>query len=281
MALDQLKSVLTYRFSHDNVREQPANAGPWATALAAQAGAHLSVVIATQLHSVSNVMGASLVSGVVSGENRKLAEAAEARVAAACAAATAAGVECNARVLHKGYPEVRANLTSCARLFDVVVADAAPDASSMQRELLVDILFQAARPLVIVPAVTTPQLDHVVVAWDGTAPATRALNDAMPLLRGAKSVDVVTIAGDKELPEGGHAADIVPHLVRHGLPATAREIALNRGDAAQTLIHHAVSTNAGLLVMGAYAHSRFRQMVFGGVTSALLKDCPVPLLMSH
>ena len=288
MALDQLKSVFTYRFTHDNEQPHPVAASEWAAALAAQAGAHLGAVMATQPvmatqhHNVSNVMGASLVSNVVGDQNRKLTAAATERAEALRAAAQAAGVDADVATLSATYPDIRAALVAKARLYDVVVADAAPDASSMNRELLVDVLFHSARPTIIVPpSVNTPNLDHVVVGWDGTAPAARALADAMPLLRAAKSVDVVNVTGEKDLPEVAKASALVPHLLRHGIAAQAREIRLNGGDAGQTLLHHAVSTQAGLLVMGAYAHSRFRQMVFGGVTSALLKDCPVPLLMSH
>jgi nucleotide-binding universal stress UspA family protein len=282
MALDQLKSVFTYRFTHDNEQPHPVAASEWAAALAAQAGAHLAAVTATQHHNVSNVMGASLVSNVVGDQNRKLTAAATERAEALRAAARAAGVDADVATLSATYPDIRAALVAKARLYDVVVADAAPDASSMARELLTDMIFHSARPIIIVPqSVNAPDLDHVVLGWDGTAPAARALADAMPLLRAARSVDVVNVRGDKELSEIAKAAALVPHLLRHGIGAQACEIRLNGGDAGQTLLHHAVSTHAGLLVMGAYAHSRFRQMVFGGVTSALLKDCPVPLLMSH
>ncbi len=281
MPLDQLKSVFAYRFDHDDTGERASAACAWASNLAAQAGAHLNLVVATQHHTVSNVMGAALVSSVVGEQNRKLADAATARADSLRSAAQAAGIDCHVGTLSASYPDVRATLASRARLVDVVVADAAPDASSMQRELLIDVLFQAARPVVIVPAsATAATLDQIVVGWDGSVPAARALADALPLLRAAKNVDIVNVMGDKELPQGGMAADIVPHLLRHGVAAQAREVSLN-GNAAQTLLQHAVSTKAGLLVMGAYAHSRLRQMVFGGVTSALLKDCPVPLLMSH
>lgn len=281
MPLDQLKSIFAYRFDHDDSNTQNSAACQWASDLAGKAGAHLGVIFAAQRHLVSNVMGASLVSDVVGDQNRKLAAAASARADALKEITGAAGIDAAISTLSAPYPDIRTALGQNARLYDVVVADAAPSTSSMQRELLLDVLFQAARPLVIVPAaVSSVNLDQVVVAWDGTAPAARALNDAMPLLRGAKNVDVIHVVGDKVLPEGGLATDILPHLLRHGVAAQARGLPVD-GGAAKTLQQHAESTQAGLLVMGAYAHSRFRQMVFGGVTSGLLKDCTVPLLMSH
>lgn len=282
MALDNLKSVFTYRFGHDDELSQASAAQQWACGLTAQAGAHLGAVIATQRHAVSNVMGASLVSGVVGSENRNMDAAAAAAAGELQTAASSAGVQCNVRTLSATYPEVREHLTSCARLYDLVVADAAPDASSMQRELLVDILFHAARPVVVVPlAANAVSLNTVVVGWDGSGPATRALHDAMPLLRGAQRVEVVNVLGDKELPAGGTAAAVVPHLQRHGIAAEAREIQGEDADAAQVLLQHATAAGAGLVVVGAYAHSRLRQLVFGGVTSVLMKGAPMPVLLSH
>lgn len=281
MALDNLKSVFTYRFGYDDELNHPSAATQWACALAAQAGAHFGAVVATQRYAVSNPLGARLAAGAVSQENRQLAAEAEKIANELRAGAQAANVPCDVSTCSATYPDIRDTLATHARLYDVAVADAAPDQSSMQRELLTDILFHAGRPLIIVPKIaTTVSLDNIVVAWDGTAPATRALNDAMPLLRAAKNVDVVNILGDKKLSQVGAASAIEPHLRRHGIAAQAREIQAN-GDAAQALLHHATSTGAGLIVTGAYAHSRLRQLVFGGFTSALLKDCPVPLFMSH
>lgn len=281
MALDNLKSVFTYRFGYDDELDHPSTATQWACTLAAIAGAHLGAVVATQRYAVSNPLGARLAAGAVAQENRQLAAAADKTVDELRAAAQAANIQADVSTCSATYPDIRDMLATQARLYDVTVADAAPDQSSMQRELLTDVLFHAGRPLVVVPkGAPAPAFDKIVVAWDGTAPATRALNDAMPLLRAAKQVDIVNILGDKKLNLAGSAAAILPHLQRHGIAAQAAEIQAN-GAPAQALLHHGTSTNANLIVMGAYAHSRLRQLVFGGFTSALLKDCPIPLFISH
>lgn len=282
MALDNLKSVFTYRFGYDDELNHPSAATQWACAFAAAAGAHLGAVIATQRYVVSNPLGARLAAGAVAQENRQLVAEAERIVEELRAAAQTANLaSSDISTFSATYPDIRDTLAVYARLYDITVADAAPDQSSMQRELLTDVLFHAGRPLIVVPkTATAPILDRIVVAWDGTAPATRALNDAMPLLRAAKHVDIVNILGDKKLNAAGAASAIEPHLQRHGIAAHAQEIQAN-GDSAQALLHHATSTSANLIVMGAYAHSRLRQLVFGGFTSALLKDCPIPLFISH
>lgn len=281
MALENLKSIFTYRFGYDDELAQPSAGVQWACNLATQAGAHLGVTIATQRYAVGNPLGARLAASAVAGENAALAAAAERAEMDLQAAIKAASVTADVKTLSAPYPAIRDTLTICARLYDLIVADCAPDQSSMQRELLTDVLFNACRPVVVVPvACTTASLDRVVLAWDGTAPATRALNDALPLLRAAAHVDVVNILGDKPLNPASTAAAIVPHLQRHGVHAEARPVPAD-GDGAQTLLYHATSTQAGLIVMGAYAHSRLRQLVFGGFTSALLKDSPVPLFLSH
>lgn len=282
MPLDYPKSILIYRFADEDAHQpRPAQAARWATALAARAGAELDALVAVQHHAVPNVFGASFVKNVVGRDN----EAQDAAATRACEslrdAAQQAGVTVDARIVAAPFPELRNRVQAAARLNDIAVVDAAPDATGLERELLTEVLFGAARPVIVVPpSATDVSLDTVVVGWDGTSPATRALHDALPLLKIAGTVHVVSITGDKELPEGGKASDIVPHLKRHGVNAVAHELPA-KGDAAQQLLHHATSNNAGLLVIGAYAHSRLRQMVFGGFTSALLKDCPVPLMLSH
>ncbi len=282
MAHDYPKSVFTYRFEDETEDRQPATASRWAAALAARASGHLEALVAVPHRAVPNIFGASLVKNVVGGDNAEQANVAQSIADGLRAEASAAGVQANVTVASASFKEVQAEVGTLARQADIVVTDASSDATGTQRELLSDVLFGASRPVVVVPPVVTNfSLDTIVVGWDGTSPAARALNDALPLLRQAARVDVVSIVNDKELAKGARAADILPHLQRHGVKATAVELESQGGDAAQVLLHHATSNGAGLLVIGAYAHSRLRQLVFGGFTSALLKDCPVPLMLSH
>lgn len=147
------------------------------------------------------------------------------------------------------------------------------------------LLLETGRPLLVVPPRATARgpAGHVVVAWRPTRDATRALHDALPLLREARSVDVLEIdppAGDKG--DGAQpGADIATHLARHGLQVRVVVHALAGETVARALINHAQQSGAELMVAGGYGHSRFREWVLGGATRELLHLAPMPVLFSH
>ncbi|WP_308494372.1 universal stress protein [Microvirga aerophila] len=121
----------------------------------------------------------------------------------------------------------------------------------------------------------------MLVAWDGSAKAARALNDALPFLREASHVELVSVTGENDLGHTVPAAEIVRHLTRHGIEVNVLNLPALDGDVAEILRRHAKLTQADMIVMGAYVHSRLRQMVRGGTTQSLLRDCPVPLFPSY
>lgn len=135
-----------------------------------------------------------------------------------------------------------------------------------------DLVMQAGRPLLVVPAaVKWLDLRSVLVAWKDCPEARRAVADALPLLAKAKEV---TVAGIAE-KEGGQAAvrqqaeDVIGWLSRHGIAARA-QVAERSGNAAAQLDRMAADTGAGVVVAGAFGRSRFREWVLGGVTQHLL-----------
>ena len=151
--------------------------------------------------------------------------------------------------------------------------------------VLVNVLMSSGRPVLAVPYAGEFEHvgDRVLVAWNASREATRAVNDALPLLRGATSVTVLAvnprrgIAGLGDVP----AADIALHLARHGVKAeAAHTIAEDIGEA-DALLSYAADLGADLLVCGGYGHSRARELVFGGVTRTLLREMTVPMLLSH
>jgi nucleotide-binding universal stress UspA family protein len=151
--------------------------------------------------------------------------------------------------------------------------------------VLVNVMLSSGRPVLAVPY--AGEFEHVgervLVAWNASRESTRAVNDALPLLSGAKSVTVLAvnpkhgIEGHGDVP----AADIALHLARHGVKAeAAHTIAkdISEGDA---LLSYAADLGVDLIVTGGYGHSRAREMVFGGVTRTLLQQMTVPMLLSH
>ena len=143
------------------------------------------------------------------------------------------------------------------------------------------VALSAGRPVLCVPhtGTFTALGRRVLVAWRGTRESARALHDALPLLVRAEHVILFT-AGDGTEGDVG-AADALRHLIDHRVKAELRQTTLGDLDAG-TAILNAVSDNAAdLLVMGAYGHSRLRELVFGGATRTVLRSMTAPTLISH
>ena len=151
--------------------------------------------------------------------------------------------------------------------------------------VLVNVMLASGRPVLAVPYAGQFERvgERVLVAWNASRESTRAINDALPLLRDAKMVTVLAVNPKHGIDGHGDvpAADIVLHLARHGVKAeAAHTIAkdISEGDA---LLSYAADLGVDLIVSGGYGHSRAREMVFGGVTRTLLEEMTVPMLLSH
>jgi nucleotide-binding universal stress UspA family protein len=193
----------------------------------------------------------------------------------------AGGIICTTESPQLTYPDLLDAFAVQARVHDVIVLDAEPIALDLDRGLIEKALFGSGRPVMIVPAgYETFSSRRIIVAWDGSAKAARALNDAMPFLCAAEAVEVVSIAGEKDLSRAIPGAEVAPHLARHGVKATINDLVAHQGDVAETLRNQAGLFRADMIVMGAFAHSWIREVVLGGVTQSLLKKSPVPLFMS-
>lgn len=157
--------------------------------------------------------------------------------------------------------------------------------ASVARYWFSAMLFESGRPVLVIPAHHPIELPirHVVLAWKPSRESTRALHDALPLLSGATSIDVVTVdpvVGDNDHgPEPG--ADIATHLARHGLRVNVVNLPSAGQTVATVLLHHAAESQAGLLVAGGYGHSRLREWALGGTTRELLQAIHLPILFSH
>ena len=146
-----------------------------------------------------------------------------------------------------------------------------------------EVLLAAGRPVLVVPYTGSfrDTGNRVVVAWNASREAARAVTDAIPLLRGAAAVRIITInprAGRHgEIP----GADIGLYLARHGVRV---EVAKDDGvniDVGNELLSRAADFEADLIVMGAYGHSRMRELVMGGATRTIIDSMTVPVLLSH
>jgi len=161
--------------------------------------------------------------------------------------------------------------------------DSADPSSYIAQHFLDDLLMSCGRPAIVLPATGQPSTfaDNVVIAWDGSREAARALSDALPLLRAASFVTVVEVPRHPRHAET-EGIDISAYLERHGirasflaLPRTSRQ---NEGTA---LLSHLNTLHADLLVMGAFGHTRAHERILGGVTRTMLESMTTPVLMSH
>jgi nucleotide-binding universal stress UspA family protein len=123
----------------------------------------------------------------------------------------------------------------------------------------------------------------VIVAWNGSREARRAIADAMPILTAARSVTVLVVDAAKTPQKYGEdpGADIATHLARHGIHVDLEQAVSEGAPIAEVIGSRAVEQGASLIVIGAYSHSRSAEMIFGGVTRALMALMPVPVLVSR
>jgi nucleotide-binding universal stress UspA family protein len=148
-----------------------------------------------------------------------------------------------------------------------------------------DVILACSRPVLVVPYAGR-RLDrigeNVVVAWNGSREAGRAVQDALPLLAMSGAVTVLLVDPEEDADIEA-AEDLVAHLARHGLRAKTQVIRhqLATSLVADTLLAQIARLDADLLIMGAYGHSRLREMILGGVTRDILRNMNVPVLMSH
>jgi nucleotide-binding universal stress UspA family protein len=140
------------------------------------------------------------------------------------------------------------------------------------------------RPLLVVPCDGVKSLvpGRVMIAWNGSREATRAVADALPFLHMASKVEVVSVTDDETAANNGPSArDLCRHLSLHGIEAEHITLPTPEIEIPEALLSRAAAQSAELIVFGAYGHSRFRELVLGGVTRHLLGHSAVPLLVSH
>jgi nucleotide-binding universal stress UspA family protein len=172
-----------------------------------------------------------------------------------------------------------------ARNYDLSILRQSED-GEINNDLLIEAaLFNTGRPAIVVPYIQKAglKLDRVVCCWDGGTAATRAINDALPLLTKAKVVEVLIFANEKgrrrqrEIP----GMDIANHLARHKIKIELRTVPAGGIDIADSILSYVADNSTDLIVMGGYGHSRLREFVLGGVTRGILTTMTIPVFMSH
>jgi nucleotide-binding universal stress UspA family protein len=179
-------------------------------------------------------------------------------------------------------------LTRHARQADLVIlgqVDPNHATRPEARQLIEDVLMSSGRPILVIPYIGQFATvgTQVLIGWNNSREAVRALNDALPLLAKAASITILQAVptGRKSAPEDVTGADIARHLARHGIDAHTSRTTMTGISASDALLSRAADANADLLVVGGYGHTRLREFMLGGVTRALLQHMTLPVLMSH
>lgn len=268
---------------HVSAENLDPGSGPaaYARSMARAFGAHLTALVfeLNVFSTTGGFEGVALAEGNtgIAERNRMADETAE------VLRASLEGVDADVRTARSfayGVPEIVAQM---ARIHDLTIAGIATDPVLSDRAIAEYALFQSGRPLLVVPG------DHdgefaarrIACAWDFGRPAARAVADAMPLLKQAEDVTLLTVGDDKSFDCSIDMDDVLAALGRHGIVARharGERAGASIGDALQRMAREA---GADLLVMGGYGHSRFREFVLGGATRGVLHDAMLPTFLSH
>lgn len=256
-------------------------------ALARQCDAHLAAAFLTPLPDEPLAYEPTVVAGVwaeLLGRARQEAEAERRRVEARV---KQFGRECEMRSAEALSRDLGRVAAVHARYADVAILTRPTEGAGVElrEEIIEGVLFHSGRPALIAPPGWKAGSigKRVVVAWDASREATRALSEAQAVMGGAEQITVVTV--DAKPKMFGHGdqpgANIAAHLSRRGLPADVRNVDSMGRTASLAILEEANTLGADLVVMGGYAHSRLRELVFGGATRELLRAANLPLLMAH
>ncbi len=224
---------------------------------------------------------------VMKGSREESRQHAEAALASFEVAAQREGLESTSRALVCDGISVASTIGLCARYSDLLILGHSTPIGLTSGDRLVaeDVLLGAGRPVLLVPRTgPSPALPkRVLVAWDAGREATRAVNDALPLLERAEEVTLVVV--DPEPAPYGHGeepgADIALHLARHQVPTEVVTLGSSGLSTGRAILSTATDRKSDLLVMGGYGHSRMREIMLGGVTLTVLEDMTLPVLMSN
>lgn len=259
------------------------SAAAYAIGLAGAFDAHLeALILELDVVSPKSVYGQRIAAEArlqVDERNAQAGAAANAVRAAARAQGIDAIVVTDRSHIHST-PEIAADH---GRIADIVVAGVCEEGLLSERLVAEALVFESGRPVIIVPTHHRDgfRAEHVVVAWDFSRVAARALAEATPLLHRAKEVTLVSFGDDKTFTSSISQQDVLTALARRGVTATFAQAERGGRSIGDAINAAALDRRADLLVMGGYGHSRFRDFVLGGATQSILKAPAVPTLISH
>jgi nucleotide-binding universal stress UspA family protein len=258
-----------------------------AVALAVSLGSRLTALaIEVEIPIRSNRLADYLIdlSAMTEAEEAKSRAACRDGLAAFARSADAAGIAHASVLTRVNHYEVADHVARMARTYDLCLLPLAAEFDG-QVEVAQAVAFGSGRPVLIFRTGETTGLakgpDLVVIAWDGSRNAVRALADALPILTRAKRVRLLTILNDKPEATATLGLDAQRHLRAHGIEAEFDSVDRDGADIGKTLDRYVEQHAPDLLVMGAFGHSRAREFLLGGATEHMLNHSRCPVLLSH
>jgi nucleotide-binding universal stress UspA family protein len=263
---------------HLDATEQCAKRVKIALDLAKEGNGHVTALFCQTDPEISAIVGRH----PVSDKLRALAEEAEKTF---MAAGQDAGVSCSVKnTLCTSHAQVIQAVTWAARTCDMAVLgqyDWSKNDKGVPSDLAENVIIHSGRPALVIPfAGEFPKVgSRCLVAWNGGREAARALNDAIPMMKGCEIVEIYAI--QKEGVKRPGADDLVSHLEKYNVNAKAVRDKQEGASVTDLLLSHAADEGSNLIVMGAHGHYGVSHMLKGGNTREILKHMTVPVLMSH
>ncbi len=179
-------------------------------------------------------------------------------------------------------PEGESFVGSYGRAFDVTVASRPElETTGPINRVIESALFESGRPVLLSPPAAPSRIaTNIMVHWNGSTEQARANAFAMPLLRQAKRVSVLTVIGGQDVP-GPSADQILRQFAFNGIAAEPVSVKLEGRSTGEAVLDAARASDCDLLIKGAFTRNRLRQMIFGGATSYIMEHADLPVLMAH
>jgi nucleotide-binding universal stress UspA family protein len=243
----------------------------------------LSVAIGALELKAPVVLARATVGGLVAAENKRCRDNAEALCTLLGGSPAPAGTRLSCETIAGDLAELRQRFAGLARLHGFAATQTSAAGDLMQPAVVETLLFETGRPVLVAPHdfAGAVSFDVMLIAWDGSHTAARALWNALPLMQAAKRIVIASITGEKELGKAAPASEISHMLAAVGVKADSVSLPMSGPSVAATLLEQAKHISAGLIVLGAYGHARWREFVFGGVTRDMLSSAKLPMLMSN
>jgi nucleotide-binding universal stress UspA family protein len=250
--------------------------------IARRCGAGVDVVhVRADVETMVPVIGEGMSGAMVEQMMAAMAQSIEARAAKARATydevSKTGGVKLVWREMTGREPDV---VAAAGRLSDlIVIGRPDKDTETPLAATLDAALFDTGRPVLVAPATAPATIGKTIaLAWNGSAQSARLVAGGLPLFALSERVIVMTVG---EIDSLATASELVAYLARHDIRAVHQAVEKGEQSVGEALLHHGEKAGADLLAMGAYGHSRLREMILGGATRDVLSESKIPVLMAH